>query len=71
MKDILNIGQALGRSEMKKLMAGSGGSGSCYYCVGGIHCYPSETGKLGKTFCTDNGPPNYGCSRSGSSCVGQ
>jgi len=30
MKELLNIGQALGRDEMKKLMAGTGGScGTC------------------------------------------
>lgn len=34
MKDLLNLRQALGRSEMKKLMAGSGdnGDGLCCYC---------------------------------------
>tara|TARA_R100001143_G_C3359637_1_gene134688 strand:- start:338 stop:565 length:228 start_codon:yes stop_codon:yes gene_type:complete len=31
MKDLLNSGQILGRSEMKKIMAGSGGSCQCYY----------------------------------------
>ena len=29
MNELYNIGQALGRDEMKKLMAGSGGTGSC------------------------------------------
>lgn len=33
--DLLDIGQALGRSEMKKLMAGSGGTcGGCSSCFG-------------------------------------
>ena len=37
MEDLLNIGQALGRSEMKKLMAGSGDDycGNMYCNVGG------------------------------------
>lgn len=33
--NFIDFGHALGRSEMKKLMAGSGGSGNIYCSIGG------------------------------------
>lgn len=50
MKELLNIGQALGRDEMKKLMAGSGSGAPCYQtcsnilssCLGGNPNHPSQ-----------------------------
>jgi len=40
--NVLNAGQVLGRSEMKKIMAGSGCSGNectnCIICPSGHHC---------------------------------
>ncbi len=46
MKDLLNTGQALGRSEMKKIMAGSGDSFTR------CECYNIEGGMEGTVLCT-------------------
>lgn len=57
MKELLNTGQVLGRSEMKKIMAGSdcnlykccydsGCNETCKHCEGGQGCYCGVGGTL-------------------------
>lgn len=60
---IFDFGNVLGRSEMKKITAGSG---SCYYCLGGIQCESGAKG--GWTGCDETGYPDYTCDFSGSRC---
>lgn len=44
MKDLLKTGQILGRSEMKKIMAGSGGPKRC-------ECYNIDGVRVGSVTC--------------------
>jgi len=44
MKDLLNISQVLGRSEMKKIMAGSGGCSESITCSDGTKRSCTSTG---------------------------
>jgi len=63
MKELLNIGQALGRDEMKKLMAGSGGGSGTVYCscfdngvkLGTVAC---NCGTVYTRCCQENGYPS-------------
>jgi hypothetical protein len=55
MKDLLNAGQVLGRSEMKKIMAGSG-STNCVICPWDHYCICWECWE------GNNPPPPSGCS---------
>lgn len=64
--NVMNFGHALGRSEMKKIMAGSCGTNAIYcYCCDGIH-----TDEL----CFGDGDPmtycnsNFACSSYGTTC---
>jgi len=51
MKDVLKTGQVLGRSEMKKIMAGSGG-GCGAGCVTGCRSAAGGTGCI-EFYCED------------------
>jgi len=55
MDNFIDFGHALGRSEMKKLMAGSGGSGNVCYC----YCGGTEKGRLGGYGCNNTGGDSW------------
>lgn len=71
MNNFIDFGHALGRSEMKKLMAGSEGSGDVCYCS----CPDGSGGRLGgygcstDSWCTTQCKTYYSCSGVSGECA--